>query len=79
MWESLFLSLFGICFGALLSLFTSFLITTIGISYKAGLLSLPAAFNINVNLWAYLIAACVLVVMGLVLTVLVCQETLQKK
>ncbi|QDK39022.1 ABC transporter permease [Bdellovibrio sp. NC01] len=79
MWESFFLSAMGIIIGAVAALVTSFIVNHAGIYYKAGLLSMPVPFHIKAALIVYIVAAAVLISIGLVVTALVCRGTLRKK
>ena len=79
MWESFFLSAFGVIIGAVAAIVTTFLVNHAGIYYKAGLLSMPVPFHIKAELWVYALAAVVLVVIGLIVTAIVCRGTLKKK
>lgn len=79
MWESFFLSAMGIIIGAVAALVTSFIVNHAGIYYKAGLLSMPVPFHIKAALVVYVVAAAVLIAIGLVVTALVCRGTLRKK
>lgn len=79
LWESFFLSAFGIFVGTLVALIISFIVNNAGITYKAGILSLPVAFSVRVNIMAYLFSSLMLVILGLMVTSLVCRETLQRK
>lgn len=79
LWESFFLSGFGVIIGAVAALLTSLVVNHAGIYYKAGLLSMPVPFHIKADPLVYLIAAVVLIVIGLVVTAAVCRGTLRKK
>ncbi len=79
MWESFFLSAFGVLIGAAAALVTSFMVNHAGIYYKAGLLSMPVPFHVKADPTVYLIAAIVLILIGVVVTASVCRGTLRKK
>lgn len=79
LWESFFLSSFGVLIGAGSALITGFLVNHAGIYYKAGLLSMPVPFHVKAEPSVYLLAAAVLIAIGVVVTALVCRGTLRKK
>ena len=79
LWESFFLSAFGILIGVISSLLTSLIVNRAAIYYKAGLLSMPVPLNIKVDVNLYCAAAIVLILIGLIVTAVICRGTLGKK
>jgi putative ABC transport system permease protein len=77
--EALLLALIGCVCGALIALGTTALINNAAITYKAGVLSEPAPFRVQVDLDLYLVSLGLLMFVTVVTSYVSCRSTVQKK
>ncbi len=77
--EALFLATLGCLLGALISVVSSLILNAVGITYKAGILSQPVYFQVDINLGLYLTAVALLLTVTVLTSYLTCRSTVQRK